>query len=65
MFILNGVVKPEIRDAVKIKKQWGLEKDNYVLLLGRIVPEKGLRYFVEGWKGMKTGKKLVILMEYH
>ena len=44
----------------EIKKQWGLEKDSYVLFLGRIVPEKGLRYLVEAWKGIKTDKKLVI-----
>jgi len=60
VFIPNGVVKPEIRKADEIKKRWGLEKDSYVLFLGRIVPEKGLRYLVEAWKGIKTDKKLVI-----
>ena len=52
--------RPEIIEAEEIKKQWGLEKDSYVLFLGRIVPEKGLRYLVEAWKGIKTDKKLVI-----
>lgn len=60
VFIPNGVTKPEIREADEIKKLWGLEKDSYVLFLGRIVPEKGLRYLVEAWKGIKTDKKLVI-----
>ena len=60
VFIPNGVSKPEIREADEIKKRWGVEKDSYVLFLGRIVPEKGLRYLVEAWKGIKTDKKLVI-----
>lgn len=60
VFIPNGVSSPEIREAEEIKKLWGLEKDSYVLFLGRIVPEKGLRYLVEAWKGVRTDKKLVI-----
>ena len=60
VFIPNGVSRPEIREADEIKKQWNLEKDNYVLFLGRIVPEKGLRYLVEAWKEILTDKKLVI-----
>ena len=60
VFIPNGVNIPEIREADEIKKQWGLEQNSYTLFLGRIVPEKGLRYLVEAWKGIKTDKKLVI-----
>ena len=60
VFIPNGVSKPEIREVDEIKKRWGLKKDSYVLFLGRIVPEKGLRYLVEAWKEIKTDKKLVI-----
>lgn len=60
VFIPNGVNRPEIREADEIRKLWGLEKDSYVLFLGRIVPEKGLRYLVEAWKSVKTDKKLVI-----
>ena len=59
-FIPNGVDKPEIREAAEIKKQWGLEKDSYVLFLGRLVPEKGIRYLVDAWKRIHTDKKLVI-----
>ena len=58
-FIPNGVNKPEIREAHEIKK-WGLEKDNYVLYLGRIVPEKGEHYLVEAWTKIESDKKLVI-----
>ncbi len=60
VFIPNGVSKPIEKDAREIRRKWGLEKDSYVLFLGRIVPEKGLRYLIEAWKEIKTDKKLVI-----
>ncbi|MBR4059726.1 MAG: glycosyltransferase family 4 protein [Lachnospiraceae bacterium] len=59
-FIPNGVNCPEIREAQLIQKQFGLEKDSYILFLGRVVPEKGLRYLIEAFKQIKTDKKLVI-----
>lgn len=59
-FIPNGVNRPEIREAQLIKEQFGLEKDDYILFLGRLVPEKGLRYLIEAFKQVKTDKKLVI-----
>ena len=60
VFIPNGVTRPEKKEADEIKKRWGLTKDSYVLFLGRIVPEKGLRYLVEAWKEIRTDKTLVI-----
>ncbi len=59
-FIPNGVNRPEIREAELIKEKFGLVKDSYILFLGRIVPEKGLRYLIEAFKGIQTDKKLVI-----
>lgn len=59
IFIPNGVNKPKIVEAKEIKK-WGLEKDNYILYLGRIVPEKGEHYLIKAFKQIKTDKKLVI-----
>ncbi len=59
-FIPNGVNRPEIREAELIKEKFGLDKDEYILFLGRIVPEKGLRYLVEAFKNVNTDKKLVI-----
>ncbi len=60
VFIPNGVTRTEKREASEIRKQWGLEKDSYVLFLGRLVPEKGIHYLVEAWKNIRTDKKLVI-----
>ena len=59
-FIPNGVNKPIIREAKEIKEKWNLEKDNYILFLARIVPEKGLHYLIDAFKQIKTDKKLVI-----
>lgn len=60
VFIPNGVNRPHLKKASEITKRWGLKKDEYVLFLGRIVPEKGLKYLVDAWKGVRTDKKLVI-----
>lgn len=60
VFIPNGVMAAEIVDVNEINRLWGLEKNSYVLFLGRIVPEKGIRYLIEAWKKINTDKKLVI-----
>lgn len=59
-YIPNGVNRPQIREADIIKQKYGLGKDDYILFLGRLVPEKGLRYLIEAFKNVKTDKKLVI-----
>ena len=41
-FIPNGVNRPVIRKPELIKKKFRLEKDDYILFLGRLVPEKGI-----------------------
>ena len=60
VFIPNGVSRPGVVEADEIERRWGLKKDSYVLFLGRLVPEKGIHYLLEAWKGVFTGKKLVI-----
>ena len=59
-FIPNGVKRPEVREADLITDKFGLTKDSYILFLGRLVPEKGIRYLIEAFKNVKTNKKLVI-----
>lgn len=58
--IPNGVDRPKIRQAKLITERFGLEKDGYILFLGRIVPEKGLRYLLQAFMQVRTDKKLVI-----
>lgn len=59
-FIPNGVNKPILRAPKEITERWGLKKDSYILYLARIVPEKGVHYLLDAFKGIKTDKKLVI-----
>lgn len=59
-FIPNGVNRPVIRKPELIKEKFGLEKDDYILFLGRLVPEKGIAYLIEAFKKVNTDKKLVI-----
>ncbi len=60
VFIPNGVEKPEELPAKMITEKYGLHKDDYILFLGRIVPEKGVRYLIDAFKQLHTDKKLVI-----
>ena len=60
VFIPNGVNRPEMVSACEITKLWNLKKDDYILFLGRIVPEKGVHYLIEAYKKVNTEKKLVI-----
>lgn len=59
-FIPNGVNKPILKNSEIINKKYSLKKDEYILFLGRLVPEKGIKYLIEAFKNIKTDKKLVI-----
>ena len=60
VMIPNGIDPAEIRPADEITKQFGLEPRDYILFLGRLVPEKGIHYLIRAYKGLRTDKKLVI-----
>ena len=60
VFIPNGVNRPMIYAPDQIREKYGLEKDGYLLYLGRLVPEKGEHYLIEAFKSVRTDKKLVI-----
>ena len=60
VYIPNGVTKPELREAEEITAYFGLHKDEYILFLGRLVPEKGIHYLIDAFKQVRTDKKLVI-----
>ena len=59
-FIPNGVNVPEKQPAEDITQKYGLTKDSYILYLGRLVPEKGIRYLIEAFRQVRTDKRLVI-----
>lgn len=60
VFIPNGVLPVETVVADEITKLYGIHKDEYLLFLGRLVPEKGVKYLIQAYKELDTDKKLVI-----
>lgn len=70
-FIPNGMERKQLFTAQEITSEYGLNKDDYVLFLGRIVPEKGVHYLIDAFGKLDTDKKLVIAggssdsMEYY
>lgn len=57
--IPTGVEPPVFRKPDKIKK-YGLEKDKFILFLGRLVPEKGCHYLIDAFEKLDTEMKLFI-----
>jgi len=60
VFIPNGVNRPYYRRPNIIKQKYDIDKDEYILYLGRLVPEKGIQYLIEAFKNVNTDKKLII-----
>jgi len=60
VYIPNGVSRAEFAQPKEITEKFSLEKDGYILYLGRLVPEKGIQYLIEAYKKTDTDKKLVI-----
>lgn len=60
IFIPNGVNRPTFKVAKLIREKYELERDSYILFLGRIVPEKGIQYLIDAFKNVETNKKLII-----
>jgi len=59
VFIPNGVdiIKPR---PISNLKKFGLKKDNYILFLSRIVPEKEVHTLIQAFKKINNNLKLVI-----
>lgn len=60
VFIPNGVDAKETLSASVINEKWNLERDSYLLYLGRLVPEKRPELLIEAFKTLDTNKHLVI-----
>lgn len=58
--IPNGFEHFPIREPRLITEQFGLRKEDYILFLARIVPEKGLHYLIEAYQKANIPQKLVI-----
>ena len=64
VFIPNGTDLPVMLPPREITEKFGVSKGDYVLYLGRIVPEKRVDMLISAWKRAKkatgTDKKLII-----
>jgi glycosyltransferase involved in cell wall biosynthesis len=58
-YVPTGVKTYDYREPREIAK-WGLGKENYILFLSRLVPEKGCHYLIEAYERLATDKRLVI-----
>lgn len=59
-FIPNGITKQNNETAEIIAKKYSLNKDGYILFLGRLVPEKAVHLLIKAYKQINTEKRLVI-----
>jgi len=60
IYIPNGASVNEILPPKEIRR-YGLEENNYLVAVSRLVRHKGLQYLVEAYKQLKIDKKLVIV----
>jgi glycosyltransferase involved in cell wall biosynthesis len=49
------------RRPVSAIRRWGLEGDDYILTVGRIIPDKGLHWLLEAFSKISTPVRLVIV----
>lgn len=60
VYIPNGATVNGIMPVREIRR-WGLEENNYLVAISRLVRHKGLQYLIAAYKNLKTDKKLVIV----
>ncbi|MFA5023847.1 MAG: glycosyltransferase family 4 protein [Patescibacteria group bacterium] len=60
LYIPNGATISELMPVQDIRR-FGLEENNYLVAVSRLVRHKGLQYLIAAYKNLKTDKKLVIV----
>jgi len=60
VYIPNGAEVQDVKEFDRLS-QFGLNKDGYILNVGRLVPQKGIQFLIDAYKQIKTDKKLVIV----
>ena len=63
IFVPNGIDEKISIEASEIIEKYGLHKDEYILFLARLVPEKGVHYLIQAYNKLNTNKKLVMLIK--
>lgn len=54
-------VEPPISRAPDLVRRYGLEPEQYMLFVGKLVPDKGLEVLIHGYRGLATNVPLVIV----
>lgn len=60
-YIPNGVPSMQTHKPSMIESSFGLKGDDYILVVTRLVPHKGVHYLIKAHEQLKTSKKLVIV----
>jgi len=60
-YIPNGIDVVQNLKASIIEHKFGLAGDDYILLVSRLIPHKGVQYLISAYQKIKTDKKLVIV----
>lgn len=60
VYIPNGVAAPALRPPRLVSQRWGLRGNDYVLFLGRLVPEKAPDLLLRAFSRVHTPIRLVI-----
>lgn len=61
VYIPNGINLPQTSEPEIIKNEFGLEKNEYILMVSRLVRHKGAQYLIKAYNELNTDKKLVIV----
>ena len=59
-YIPNGVVEPRHRPPAEIRRRWGLDGGDYVLFVGRLVPEKAPDLLISAFSRVPGDTRLVV-----
>lgn len=60
-FIPYGAEVPPIPESTEILDRLGIVKGEYLLFVGRFIPDKGLHLLTDAFQRVSTGKKLVMI----
>lgn len=61
VYIPNGVDAAHTRKASMITAEFGLQENEYILFVARLVAHKGAHHLIRAYKQLNTKKKLVIV----
>ena len=61
VYIPNGILRVTTPPATETLVRWGLQPKDYVVAVGRWVPEKGLHDLLAAWRKCRTVKTLVLV----